>query len=291
MFHHPRPDRSGEDSQSPFARPDVDLDQVNLAQFFTESFTPHELKRVIANIKNFDNFLARADELPFDRWLAEARYISEEPRAERFPGAVHVAYRFKVDPNPQEIAGVRVFEGYRFGANFAKNWAKDAPTLCVGASVQVDFIQLEPWSTLTAELAKGVIGGRAVTDWNIKIPIGHEISVSRRVLDGARLELRAAEQPGVNSFGDITSVRFGTAKSLGVFNLPGRVLMWEGRRERRSDIGDLVGSWADCVAADDGERCLRARFRRNGVLGFHDSVTIRNEGTVPFCIYIDPSRG
>ncbi|MFM1847480.1 MAG: hypothetical protein RL417_954 [Pseudomonadota bacterium] len=240
-------------------------------------------KGIVAAIDDlFDN----PEGYPFERVKAFAEFLKGERFRTGFPGAARSDLLFLVDPQPIELCGTRVFQGYRLNvlrSTFDRG-------IIIGTVFRPDYIQLENGGRLTEELARSLVDGKRIVDWSIRIPCEGDIAIDRRVIAHRWFGVRDAERPGSDRFTGATALRIGTTRSLGVVNIPGRILMYEFRGSGASEIELVTGLWRNQLSVYADGLHLIAEFTKTPGFFRDRSIAVRNTGDVPFRLRFEDLR-
>jgi len=261
------------------------IDRFSEASFdLGEAGRQHRADR--ATLRAIDEMLENPTDIPFERVKSIVRYLEGEALARRFPGAVKVDHRYFLDPEPKRTESGPLFQGYRL--HIARS--QYDPEIVIQVSLKPNFIQFADGGVLTGGHMEQQFGERKVADWLMRVPVGRTLEIERSVFDSRHCTLRAVDFSGHPSFTDLSRVRLGTPASLGLINLPGRLLMLDSRQPESSTLGAICGTWHDQFGVYADGVHLKAHFGRIPGLLRDRSLLVRNVGDVPFLLYFEEPR-
>jgi len=255
------------------------------AQTFHQDLSSLRAERGI--VAAIDDLFNNPEGYPFERVKAFAEFLKGERFRPVFPGAARSDLLFLVDPEPFELCGTRVFQGYRLSVLRSSF----DPEIIIGTVFRPDYIQFENGVRLTEELARSLVDGRKIVDWSIRIPCERDLVIDRQVIARRWFGVRDAEQVGADRFAGATALRIGTTRSLGVVNIPGRILMYEFRGSGASEIELLTGLWRDRLGVCADGVHLKAEFIKTPGFFRDSSIAVRNRGDVPFLLRFEDLSG
>jgi hypothetical protein len=210
------------------------------------------------------------------------------------PGALKCEHLFTKDPNPVISEPARVYQVYRLSVLQHSLDAK----LVFKPFFTPEYLELESGSVINSKLAKTIIQDtsepvdsklafKKVIAWPIRVSPGSEITVTRDVLNAGYIQIQDAEKIGNSRFYAASLYLIGNNKSLGQLGNPFGIRMKDAHL--KSEITQpLIGSWKSKIEieAADGAHLKVGLNRNRGIFG-DKSVTIRNEGDVPFIVHFE----
>ncbi len=250
-----------------------------------------------STLKIIDHLLKNPEQYSFEKIRALKEYLDGEKFAlnsNEAPGALRFEHIFIKNPNPIITEPARVCQVYRLSVN---QHCLD-PKLIFKPFFTPEYLELESGSVINSQLAKTLIKDttleaeseyalRKVIAWPIRVSPGSEISVTRDVLNAGYIQIQDAEKIGHSRFYEASQYLIGNNTSLGQLGSPFGIRMKD--IHLKSDKTEpLKDDWKNKIEvhAADGAHLKVGLDRNRGILG-HKSVTIRNEGDVPFIVHFE----
>jgi hypothetical protein len=284
-------DKKDQSSEYPFHGGKPPIDQESLENF-TGPLRPAE-----SSLKIIDHLLKNPEQYSFEKIRDLKEYLDGEKFAlnsNEAPGALRFHHLFTKDPTPAISEPARVYQVYRLAV---LQHCLDSK-LVFKPVFTPEYLELESGGTIDAKLAKTIVRDtseraesplalKKVIAWPIRVSPGSEISVTRDVLNAGYIQIQDAEKIGHSRFQDASQYLIGNNTSLGQLGNPFGIRMKD--IHLKSDKTEpLKDDWKNKIEAHaaDGAH-LKVGLDRNRVILGHKSVTIRNEGDVPFIVHFE----
>jgi hypothetical protein len=283
-------DKKDSFSEYPFHQGKPPIDPASLENI-TAPLRPEE-----SSLKIIDHLLKNPDQYSFEKIRALADYLNGEKFARKpndVPGALRFESILTTDPNPVITEPAKVHQGYRL---LILQHVLD-PRLVFKPTLAPEYLELESGSVLDSKLAKTIIRDtgeapdskyavKKVIEWPIRISPGAELTINRDVFNAGYAQIQEAEKTGHSRFHEASLYLIGNNKSLGLIGNPLAIKMHDAHL--KSDAAPpLKSGWKDTIEIHADSAHLKIDLQRNPGLIGHKSVTLKNEGNVPFILHFE----
>lgn len=220
------------------------------------------------------------DTITFAELKRRAEYLSGETLKGEPAGLWTYEHLVRLDPTPLDTSFGRIFDVYRF----AVNREYGAPHIITRTSFGCDAIQFEDIPILDRRALGMKHRDSPLVDWPIRVPPGGAITVTRRLLQEAKVQIRDAGEHQPAHLFEISQAVLG---GVGVFEVlqgarPFSITMIDWRGIAPGELGRI--GWLDCVEERGLGEHICATFHLASGVFVDRAVTIRNDGDVAFIL-------